>query len=108
MLREKLILAGVLAVPVATLVYFAAAFGIGTAFWIWLGAFVLLGIGVWALVHWHASKVAYRCGHCNAVFTIGTFVDFTSPHTRSKKHLKCPSCQKRSWCEELERAKVGL
>lgn len=104
MLREKLILAILLAVPVATLSYFAAAFGIGKAFWIWLVAFVALGLALTWIVRWHARRAAYRCTKCGSVFTISAFVDFTSPHYPGHKHLRCPDCEQRSWCEELERS----
>ncbi len=107
MLREKLIFLTLVAVPVATLTYFAVVFGFGTAFWVWLGAFMILGLAISAVVRWHARNVAYRCGSCREVFTIGPLVDFTSPHFPGRKHLRCPRCGKRSWCEELDRQEAA-
>ncbi len=101
MLRERLIFVAMVAVPVATLTYFAVAFGFNTAFFVWLGGFVALGLALAALVRWHARNVAYRCGHCQRVFTISPFVDFTSPHCPGRKHLHCPGCGRRSWCQEV-------
>lgn len=103
MLREKLLFSALLATPLATLAYFAVAFGFGAAFWTWLAAITVLGMAVAAIVRWHARNVAYRCGNCDVVFTIDPFIDFTSPHLPGRKHLRCPRCGRRSWCEELER-----
>jgi DNA-directed RNA polymerase subunit RPC12/RpoP len=57
--------------------------------------------GLFLLVRWHARSTAYRCPACGHEFEISTLTDFLSPHTTSKKFLKCPQCGKRKWATVL-------
>ena len=65
---------------------------------LWL---VLFFGGLFLLVRWHANSTAYRCPACGHEFEISTLTDFISPHTTSKKFLKCPQCGKRKWATVL-------
>jgi len=80
-----------------------------------LSQFEMTGIIVWLviaagsmylLVRWHANSTAYRCAMCNHEFEIPVFTDLISPHFFSKKYLKCPQCDKRSWTTILMRSDV--
>ena len=57
--------------------------------------------GYFLLVRWHANSTAYRCPVCGHEFEISVLTDFISPHTTSKKFLKCPQCGKRKWATVL-------
>lgn len=59
--------------------------------------------GLFLLVRWHANNTAYRCPECGHEFEISVMTDFISPHTTSKKYLKCPQCGKRKWANVLMR-----
>ena len=65
---------------------------------LWLGIFFS---GYFLLVRWHANSTAYRCPVCGHEFEISVLTDFISPHTTSKKFLKCPQCGKRKWATVL-------
>jgi len=80
-----------------------------------LSQFEMTGIIVWLviaagsmylLVRWHANSTAYRCAACGHEFVISVFTDLISPHFFSKKYLKCPQCDKRSWATILMRSDV--
>ena len=68
------------------------------AYWyIWL---ILVIVGLFFLVRWHAKQFAYRCANCECEFEISTFTDLISPHGVSGKggwkYLKCPNCHQRT------------
>ncbi|MFH1687626.1 MAG: hypothetical protein ABIE70_08920 [bacterium] len=100
MKREYVIFGLLLLTPLVTLAVTVVNQGIGTAFWIWLAAFATLGIGLWALVRWHARNHRYGCPECRHEFAITTFTDLTSAHYPDHKSLVCPRCGMRSWCVE--------
>jgi DNA-directed RNA polymerase subunit RPC12/RpoP len=64
---------------------------------LWL---IIVGIGLFFLVRWHAQNSIYLCPNCGHTFVISTLTDFISPHFPNRKLLKCPQCNERSWCSE--------
>lgn len=81
---------------------FVALIVIGAIFLIpdyWYILLILLIIGLFILVKWHARTFAYRCSRCGHKFEISAFVDFISPHGPGSdgwKYLRCPKCKKMS------------
>jgi DNA-directed RNA polymerase subunit RPC12/RpoP len=84
----------VIAAGAAALIPGSSPFEMG----LWLAIF--FG-GYFLLVRWHANNTAYRCPECGHEFEISVLTDFLSPHTTSKKFLKCPQCGKRKWATVL-------
>lgn len=70
----------------------------------WLAGIILwlivVGIGLYFFVRWHAENSAYLCYKCGHLFVISALTDFISPHFPDKKLLKCPQCHESSWCRE--------
>lgn len=64
-------------------------------YWLWL---IIVAMGLFLLVQWHARTFVYCCSKCGNEFEISTFVDFVSLHGFGKKgawkYLRCPKCQK--------------
>ena len=65
---------------------------------LWLAIFFC---GLFLLFRYHANNTAYRCPQCGHEFEISVLTDFISPHTTTKKYLKCPQCGKRKWATVL-------
>jgi len=63
--------------------------------------FLVVGMGLYLLVRWHAKTTAYICPNCEHTFAVSTLTDLLSPHTINKKVLRCPSCGESSWCKAV-------
>jgi energy-coupling factor transporter transmembrane protein EcfT len=62
-----------------------------------------MGVGLIALVIWHARTTVYNCPNCDHQFDISWLIDLISPHYPDKKYPKCPSCHKRGWARALSK-----
>ena len=67
-----------------------------------LGLMVIVAVGLFYLVRWHAAHHQYRCDYCENVFGVSAGTDFFSPHFPGRKRLACPKCSEITWCEELD------
>ena len=47
------------------------------------------------------KKHAYECDNCNKQFNPSCKNVLLSVHSDNKRYLKCPYCNKRSWCKEV-------
>ncbi|WP_292465742.1 hypothetical protein [Methanolobus sp.] len=66
---------------------------------------LIVALGTFQLISWHAKNFAYRCPNCGEVFEISPAADFLGPNGGTKKYLKCPNCSKRSWARILAKSK---
>lgn len=67
---------------------------------------VIVVIGAFLLIRWHARNTAYRCRDCHHEFEISVVTDAVSPHGTGGggwKYLKCPQCGKRTRARVLRR-----
>ena len=80
---------------------FIAGIMTGTIFLSPLWLLVLIGVGLFLLVSWHAKYTAYICPKCGYTFMISTSKDFLSPHMVDKKLLRCPKCDESCWCKAI-------
>lgn len=71
---------------------------------LWL--LILIGIGLFLLVSWHAKNIAYICPKCGYMFMISTLTDFLSPHMFNTKLLRCLKCGESSWCKTVSAESV--
>ena len=101
MRREHAVFALMLAVPTAVLAIVHFQSGWSWIWWTWLAALAAVAVMLHIVVRWHARHHRYRCQHCGNVFEITAYIDLTNPHVPGRKHLLCPGCGRRSWCEEL-------
>ena len=63
--------------------------------------FLLLIVGLFAMISRHAKMAAYLCPVCEQIFAISRWADFLSPQIGAKKLLKCTGCGVASWCREM-------
>ncbi|MFZ5981606.1 MAG: hypothetical protein ACOYVF_13340 [Candidatus Zixiibacteriota bacterium] len=68
---------------------------------------VIVALILFFLVRWHARHTAYECPACGHRFIVTAWRDFISPHYPNKKRLRCPACQKKSWCPEIPRDRLS-
>lgn len=63
-----------------------------------IGLVVLVtGLFTAAALEWNAGT--YECRHCKARFTPTAGAYMAGMHTITRRHLKCPECDKKSWCK---------
>ncbi len=89
---------------------YAVAIGIGAFLLMPRGApgalawIILVILGAFLLIRWHAKNTAYRCAKCNREFEISIFTDAISHHGVGGggwKYLKCPCCGTRTRTQML-------
>ena len=67
---------------------------------------ILVILGAFLLIRWHAKNTAYRCRNCGHEFEISIFTDAISPHGPRGggwTYLKCPRCGTRTRAEMLRK-----
>ncbi|MFU8795856.1 MAG: hypothetical protein ACNA7X_00965 [Dehalococcoidia bacterium] len=65
---------------------------------------VIVVIGAFLLIRWHARNTAYRCRECHHEFEISILTDAISPHGTGGggwKYLRCPQCDRRTRAQVL-------
>ena len=63
--------------------------------------FLVILLVLYILISWHSRTTAYRCRNCEHEFEIGFWQDLFSAHLPTRKYLKCPSCQTKTWTTVL-------
>lgn len=64
-------------------------------------ACVLFALGIYVAAIGDRTIGYYRCKHCNEHFVpaVGAYV--MGMHTITRRYLRCPKCQKTSWCKKV-------
>ncbi len=87
---------GLVSLDVALCIWWAATDRVDAS--IGLAVVTLTAILLFFIVRWHAANYGYHCPKCHHEFRISAITDLLSPHTFTKKWLRCPKCGLRSWC----------
>ncbi|WP_290623491.1 MULTISPECIES: hypothetical protein [unclassified Archaeoglobus] len=61
-------------------------------------SFFILAAGLYVLLRQMAEKIEFLCPECGKIFKTSATAFFFSPHQTYYKLLKCPECNKVSWC----------
>ncbi len=94
----------------------ALAAGLPLSVWQWASIVLWIAFGLfWPFVLWcplallygicfsvaYFKRVAYICPVCHAVFKPRFWRAFWAGHTSTLRRLRCPGCQKKSYCLEI-------
>lgn len=96
-------------IVLAIFIFLAAALLVATVMFksIWLAllliAFCLMS--TLALAKRHNDTYGYECPFCKCRFEISLGTALSTPHIWNKKLLRCPSCGKRGWTQEVVKVK---
>ena len=63
--------------------------------------FIVLIFAIYILILWHSRTTACRCKNCQHEFEITIWQDLLSAHLPTKKYLKCPKCETKTWATTL-------
>lgn len=64
-------------------------------------ACAILAVGLVVAMEGERTVGYYKCKACGELF-IPTFVEHTlGMHTLTKRHLRCPECGKKTWCQKV-------
>lgn len=66
-----------------------------------LGACVVFLIPCFYALKLEVSVGAYKCKNCGHEFVPTYLEALNAMHIHTTRHLKCPECQKRSWCKKV-------
>lgn len=63
--------------------------------------FIVLIFVIYILILWHSRTIAYHCKNCQHEFEITFWQDLFSAHLPTRKYIKCPKCEERTWATAL-------
>ncbi len=90
------------ALPIAALLWGAIFLCVKMGLW-WsfiVYAAVAIPWGIWVSKYYY-KKVGYICPHCHALFKPKFKEMFWANHTPKTRKLRCPHCEKKSFCLEV-------
>jgi hypothetical protein len=65
-----------------------------------MGGYVLLAIAVWLTsARWYVKRTIFTCPKCNHRFKLSAGKFILSYGHPLARHVRCPECRKRSWCD---------
>lgn len=64
-------------------------------------ACTIFAVGIYLAMQGERTIGYYKCKHCEGTF-VPTFMQYTmGPHIFTKRYLKCPHCNKKSYCKKV-------
>ena len=65
-----------------------------------IGWAVFIATNAWLVIFYH-KNISYKCPNCGHVFKPSYWRFLISAHMPTKRRLKCPKCNQKSWCKEV-------
>ena len=101
-LRKVIALMLITALPISVLQVGSIILWIKTGIWWPFALYWVVGIpwGIW-ISRYYYKHVAYICPHCHELFKPKFKEMFWANHTPKTRKLRCPKCDKKSFCLEV-------
>lgn len=64
-------------------------------------ACVIFGVGIYAAMEGERTAGYYKCKHCGDVFIPDMGKYMMAPHMLTTRKMRCPHCEKKSWCKKV-------